>query len=507
MEMTDIMDELSADVIIVGSGVGGGTLAYALKDSGASVLLVERGDFLRRERENWSPETVFEDHRYRTSETWTDGQGNAFNPGVHYYVGGNSKVYGASLPRFRASDFESVRHYEGTSSAWPFTYTDLEPYYAQAETLYRVHGSPSEDLTEPSHSTSYMAPALDDEPFVASLRTALKSQGLHPYAMPMGVDWRPDGACVRCRTCDGFPCMVDGKSDADLCAVRPALASPSVELLTNTYVERLNTSAGGHSVTEAVARRDGEQIRLRGNVFVVAAGATNSAALLLRSSSEQHPSGLANSSGMVGRNYMVHNLSFMLAAGPRRENHTYFQKTLGVNDFYEASGRRLPLGNLQMLGKLQAAMIVAKHRRVPRASADLLTRRSIEWVICSEDLPSVNNRVTLDRSGNIVVNWTPTNMQAHRLLRRRARNMMLRAGFPVVLAERADIGTNSHQCGTVVAGNDPAHSVLDTHCRSHDVQNLFVVDGSFFPSSAAMNPALTIAAQALRVAAEGNILG
>ncbi len=491
------------DLIIIGTGAGGGTLAYALRDSGARVLLLERGEFLPQEPQNWSPEAVFDQKRYKLAETWQDAStGKPFLPGVHYFVGGNTKVYGAALPRFRREDFGALEHEGGTSPAWPITYDDLAPYYERAEHIYGVHGAGDEDPTEPSRSGPYPYLAVPSEPYVADLAIRLRRQGLHPYALPMGIDLREGGRCIRCKTCDGFPCQVHAKGEADVRCVRPALESPNVELWTGAFARRLLTDGTGRRVTGVEVERGGERLEAHADRYVVACGAANSAALLLRSAGGGHPNGLANSSGLVGRNYMVHNNTALMAVHPARRNRTVFQKTLAVNDFYlrGEDGWPYPLGNLQLLGKLQAGMLTADQPLLPKRALQEIANRSVDWWVMSEDLPDPDNRVTLASDGAIRVRWRPNNLVAHGRLIDAARRMLRRAGYPVVVTRRMGIETNSHQCGTLRFGTDPAASVLDPWCRAHDVENLYAVDGSFFPSSAATNPALTIAAQALRVA-------
>jgi len=502
-----IDDAVDCDIAIIGSGMGGGTLAFALRACGANVLLVERGDFLPREDANWSPVEVFQKRRYKNAETWYDGStGRPFAPGVHYYVGGNTKVYGACLPRFRAEDFGELKTHDGVSPAWPVTYEEMEPYYAEAERMYGVHGNLGEDLTDPPRSTDFPFPAVEHEPSVAALAESMAAQGLHPAHMPMAVDIRPGGACVRTRTCDGFPCPRDAKSDAEVRGVRPALESPTVRLLTRTVVHRLHTSADGRRVAAASAERDGRPLQIHARKFVVAGGAVNSAALLLKSSSDRHPRGLANSRDLVGRNYMVHNSTFFVAVDPRRRNTVEFQKTLGLSDWYLAGpDTPFPLGNLQMLGKIQGPMVKPAKRWIPMPLLDLLTSHSIDIYLTTEDLPDPNNRIVVGGDGRITVHWTPNNLVPHEELVRRVSRVVRRAGYPLVFSERMGIDTNSHQCGTVVMGMDPAASVLDPLCRTHDVENLWVVDSACFPSSAALNPALTIAANALRVAAESDL--
>jgi choline dehydrogenase-like flavoprotein len=494
-------DPVTADVVIIGSGMGGGTLAWALKDTGLDVLIIERGQFLPREPENSQPDHVFIKKRYVTSKPWYDAKtGQPFQPGVYYWVGGNTKMYGACLPRFRRSDFNEVAHHDGVSPAWPFSYDDLEPFYSQAEQLFQVHGSVDEDPTEPPHSADYPYPPLPHEPAVERLANMLYLQGLHPFHMACAMHLPSLAERIADTTADGSPSSTGNKGDAENRAVRPALESPAVRLLLGAYVRRLHTSPDGHTVTAAQAQVGERTVRVEAKTFVVSGGAVNSAALLLRSVSDQHPNGLGNSSGLLGRNYMVHNSTFFLAVDPRQRNDTAWQKTLGLNDWYEAGpDTPYPLGNLQMLGKLQAPMVKAARPWAPKWALKAVTDRSLDIYLTTEDLPRRDNQVMID-GDKIMINWTPNNLGPHHELVKRVTRAVRQAGYPVALTERMGIATNSHMCGTAVAGTDSAASVLDPNCRSHDVSNLFVVDSSFFPSSAALNPALTIAANALRVA-------
>ncbi len=489
------------DLIIIGTGAGGGTLAYALASSGLRILLIERGDYLPQEPQNWQPQVVFDQRRYKPAEVWYDQDGKPFHPGVHYFVGGNTKVYGAALPRLRREDFAALEHEGGTSPAWPITYDELEPYYNRAEAIYRVHGESGEDPTEPPRSCPFPFGAVAHEPHIEGLAQRLRANGLHPFHLPMGVDVREGGACILCKTCDGFPCQVLAKSEADICCVRPALSSPTLTLWTNTKALRLLTDPTGRQVTGVEIERGGQKEIVRAARYVVACGAVNSALLLLRSANSAHPQGLANSSGLVGCNYMVHNNTALMAVDPRHKNPTVFQKSMAVNDYYfKGPGFNYPMGNIQLLGKLQAGMLTAAVPLVPRPVLQGMADRSVDWWVMSEDLPDPENRVTLASDGSVRVRWKPNNRVAHEKLIAAARSMMQAAGYPFVAVQRMGIDTNSHQCGTLRFGRDPATSVLDPLCRTHDVANLYVMDSSFFPSSAAMNPALTIAAQALRVA-------
>lgn len=488
------------DFVIIGTGVGGGTLAYALRNSGAKILLIERGDYLPQESENWDPMAVFKDKRYKPDELWETSEGTTFQPGVHYYVGGNTKVFGACFPRMRQEDFEDLEHEGGTAPAWPIDYKTLEPYYNRAEEIYRVHADTTDDPTEPPRSTGFPFPPVPDEPYISDLRDRLKRQGVQPFYVPIGIDLREGGKCIRCKTCDGFPCKMLAKSDSDVCCVRPALESPDVTMMTNSFARRLLLDGAAKNVIALEVQKGGEVFQIKAGRFIVSCGAVNSTALLLRSGNERDEP-IANSSGMVGGNYMAHNNTALMAIDPRRKNDVLYQKTLAVNDFYlNGPDWPYPLGNLQLIGKLQAGMLTAAKPLVPKSILQAMAGRSVDWWVMSEDLPEPENRVVLTSKGRIRVFRKFNNMASHHRLIKTAKEMMKSAGYPIVLTQIMGIETNSHQCGTMRFGDDPATSVLDTHCRTHDIENLYVVDASFFPSSTAVNPALTIAAQTLRVA-------
>jgi choline dehydrogenase-like flavoprotein len=309
----------------------------------------------------------------------------------------------------------------------------------------------------------------------------------------MGVDRRDGGTCIRCGTCDGFPCRVGAKSDAETCGIDPALETGNARLATGVRVRRLVTDSTGLRVDHLLADGPEGPVKVTGAKFVLAAGAVNSAALLLTSA-------LANSSGQVGRNFMMHNNAHIVAVDVNRRNDVTFQKTLSINDWYFDGGA------MQLIGKVQGVMMkTAAPRGVPRRILERVAAHSVEWLVMSEDLPSAESRVLVDGGGKITTARVARGMSAHRRFLTRAKRLLRAAGYDVILTQNFDISMNSHQCGTVVAGTDPATSVLDPWCRTHDVENLWVVDGSFFPSSAAMNPALTIAAQALRVAAASDL--
>jgi choline dehydrogenase-like flavoprotein len=502
--LVDPPETIYCDVLIVGSGMGGGTLAYALRNNGARVLVVERGDFLPRELQNWSPGDVHQLKRYANADTLYDSQGDPFQPGTYYYVGGSTKLYGATLPRMREYDFDEIEHPDGLSPAWPVSYADLEPYYAIAENLYFVHGNAKDDPTEPWRSTEFPFPAVPHEPAIARLADALTRQGLRPFHSPQAIDLRPGGRCVRCKTCDSFPCLVDAKGDADVCGIRPALEADNVKLLTNTKVENLQTDPSGHRLSRVIATHKGRRIEILASKFVLAAGALHTAQLLLTSANDAHPDGLANRSGVVGRNYMHHTTSFFMAVDPLHKNDVVYQKTMGINDWYTSGpDNRYPLGNVQGLGKLQGPMVKPARPLVPMPILDGVTGRSWDLFIQTEDVPKPENRVTVDSSGQMTLHWKPTNVSSHQQLIENMKRAVKKAGFPIVLHQALGITGTSHQCGTVKMGNDSAASALDSWGHAHDVENLWVLDTSIFPSSAAVNPALTAAAFVLRTAATG----
>lgn len=500
------------DFIIIGTGAGGGTLAHALAPTGKRILVLERGDYLPKEKANWEPGPVFGEQRYWTKERWYDKKGNAFRPEMNYYVGGNTKVCGAALLRLRKEDFEELRHHDGISPAWPLRYEDFEPYYTQAEHLYNVHGARGEDPTEPEASADYAFPALSHEPRIQEVSRDLRSAGFQAFSLPMAVDRDEEvprrRPCIRCDTCDGFPCLVDAKGDAQVVCVDEAVKQPNVKLLVNAEVTQLLTNSQGNEVTAVQARVNGEQRQFSGDLVVVACGAINSAALLLRSANDRHPNGLANASDQVGRNLMLHNNSAVLAVSTV-PNPTKFQKTLGLNDFYfKAPDWDYPLGHIQLLGKSKWEMLRADAPVfAPNALLKYMANHSVDWWITTEDLPDPKNRVTLDDQKRIVLSYTPNNVEAHKRLLAQLKKTLkgigqCRALLPhkAYFSKRLPLAAVCHQVGTCRFGPDPESSVLDLNCRTHEVENLYVVDGSFFPAISAVNPSLTIMANALRVA-------
>lgn len=497
------------DVIIIGTGAGGGTLAHRLAPTGKKILILERGTYVPRERDNWSTQAVFLDQKYTTTERWIDKNGKVFRPGIHYFVGGNTKFYGSALLRMREADFGEIKHHGGVSPAWPISYSDLESYYTEAEKLYHVHGQRGTDPTEPYASEPYAYEPLPHEPRVQDLYHDLQKLGLQPFPLPIGVrldENRGDAPPVLDRF-DGYPDASEAKADAHVIGIKSALQYHNVTLMTESYVERLNTNANGTEVKEVIVKKDGETLTFSADIIVVACGAINSAALLLRSANDAHPNGLANGSDVVGRHYMAHNNSALLAIS-KKPNPTLFGKTLGLNDFYfKSDDFEFPLGHIQMLGKSDALVLREDAPSfAPGFSLEFIAKHALDFWMTSEDLPDPNNRVMIGKNGEIHLHYTENNLEGHRRLQKKLQWILEHVGVEthlipnhLYLGKKIPIAGTAHQNGTIRFGNDPKTSALNTFCRAHEVENLYVVDGSFFPSSSAVNPALTIMAQALRV--------
>lgn len=485
----------SVDILIVGSGMGGATCATGLAPSGASVLVLERGARLKDSADARDPRAIFQRGVFRPQERWVDGAGEVFNPGNYYCVGGNTKLYGAVLLRYRARDFRPIAYREGATPGWPFNYEELESWYTRAEKLYRVRGALGFDESEPPHSEPFPFAPVPDEPAIARVRERIKGVGLHPFPLPLGLDI--DRWLERAKTpWDAFPDTGFGKMDAESCGLAEALRYRNVELRENAKVERLLLGPDGKRLIGVEARIRGERRQVSAKIVILAAGAVNSAALLL--ASRDH--GIANRSDAVGRHFMNHNCSAVLAIDPRTVNDSVYQKTLGINDFsLDDRHGGPPLGNIQLLGRVTAPFPKSNLPQIPEWALSPLSRRSVDWYAMSEDLPNPESRVTV-RDGAIHLDWKRSNWSAHEGLVRAFKQRLKAAGYPIVLTKPFDRRTPSHQCGTVRIGHDPTTSPLDSFCRAYDHPNLFVVDASFLPTSAAVNPSLTIAAQALRVA-------
>lgn len=507
------------DVIVIGSGPGGASVAHRLAKTGKRILILERGGYLPRSEKNWNSQVVFVDAAYQVQETWTNSAGETFRPALHYYVGGNSKVYGGALFRFRERDFGEVLHAGGVSPAWPIGYEVLEPYYTQAERLFHVHGERGEDPFEPWASAPYPFPPVSHEPKIDELVHNLRGIGLHPFHIPLGIlldekdgQPTPTSACIRCSFYDGFPCPMNGKADAQVVCIDPTIALHSnVTLLTGAYVSKLGTDSTGRAVTSVHVTRESREEVYSADIIVVACGALSSALLLLRSANDRHPRGLANRSGQVGRNYMRHNMSVLMAVVPEA-NDTVFQKTMAFSDFYFGSDDwDYPLGLVQMCATSHSDQVRGEALPewldwLPEMPFEQIARHSMDFWLQAEDLPHSDNRVYY-KDGKVHLDLLETNPEALRHLKRKLKQVLDRAGHNAIFLDRSlylgkdiPLGGTAHQAGTARFGTDPERSVLDLDCKAHDLDNLYLADASFFPSIAAVNPTLTIIANALRVA-------
>jgi choline dehydrogenase-like flavoprotein len=552
------------DAIVIGTGAGGGTLALHLAQAGKKILILERGSFMPQEKLNWDTSAVFLDNRYHTKETWQDKDGKPLHPQQAYFVGGQTKVYGAALFRMRAEDFGVIQHKGGISPAWPITYADMEPFYTRAEDLFHVHGDlgaapsvpggygSSFDSTEPFHSCKYPYPAFTNEPRMQTIEDDVRKLGIHTFPIPLGLkrnEANPLASkCVRCDTCDGYPCLVHAKSDADINCIRQIMHWPNVTLMTNSRVTRLLTNPTGTAVTEVEVVHSCEDkgtATYRAGFFALCAGAINSAVILLASANDKHPHGLANRSDQVGRNFMYHQADALLAIGPDRNEDSY-TKTWGTNDFYfrdSDPAYPFPLGQVQPVGSFHFEMMKGDAPPLtPGFVLETMKHHAVPWWLTTEDLPDPNNRVTLHNTtplsaestqpgvaaahpsgdtghtneseavteaapGWIQLSYTPNNVESFNRLKDRWVDVLKRAGHATTsvplhayFKKRIPLEGVGHQNGTCRMGTDPATSVLDPHCKAHDLDNLYVVDASCFVSASAVNPSLTIIANAIRIA-------
>ena len=491
-------DTRTPDVAIIGSGVGGATMARAIAPTGAEVLIIERGEPLETGPQPLDAQAVYRDVNYMADETWYDQHGNAFNPVIYYYVGGNTKFFGAVMPRYRREDFEAVEHLGGVSPAWPFSYEEIEPYYCRAEQLFRVRGRAGEDPSEPPRSQPFPYPAAPDEASIALARQRLDRTGLRTFSTPLCVDteaWLKDASM----TWDGYPNTGNAKADAQNAILHEALAHDNVRLWSGATATRLHADSHGKEIVAVDVDHRGEAKSVKPGWVVLCAGAVNSAVLLLRSANDRLPHGVANRSGMVGCNFMTHHCSAMMAIDPRTRNDAVYQKTIAINDYYFDDGEGgPPLGHVQLMGKVLEPMLQAFAIRAPRPILRWLCAHSLDWFVITEDLPLPENRLRIDTLGRVRFHYQRPNWPAHERLVHKMKKHFRAAGYPLVLSKSFGLSYPTHQCGTVRMGLDPAEAPLDPYCRSFDHPNLWVVDASCLSSSAAVNPTLTITAQALR---------
>lgn len=496
-------------------------MAQSLAPTGKSILILERGPHLPVEDDNWDPKAVFVDKKYRTTEQWRDKHGHLFTPNTNYWVGGNTSFYGGALMRFKREDFGAVVHAGGLSPAWPITYDQMKPWYEMAEKVWEVRGTRGIDPTDQDDDPPFPFPAITHDPGVERLRLHFETIGWTPSPLPLAIrrdDVSPElGLCIRCKTCGGYPCKVLAKVDARTAALAPLEEAANVTVLAGYKVLNLETDVSGDTVTRVLAEGADSLELFSADLFILAAGAANSAAILLASHSDLHPKGLANTSDQVGRNYMFHVTSAVVSISTVPFG-AAFPKTLCVNDFYfgdRASDFPYPMGQIQMLEYMTGQTLEGQLADmvppdfIPDDLSDELATHMVSFLAMSEDLPDPDNRVTLGTDGRINLAYTFGDLSGHRLLVDkleaglrgfvRSQHTLFEPHFQI--DELLPLYGTAHQCGTLRMGHDPATSVVDVNCKAHDVTNLYVCDSSVFVSSAAVNPTLTIVANALRVGA------
>lgn len=501
------------DIIIIGTGAGGGTMARALAPTGKRILILEKGGFVPREQANFDAHSSWVEKRYTPNDTWYK-DGEPFRPThPHYYVGGNTKFYGAALFRMRERDFEAVEHVDGMSPAWPISYDDLEPYYEIGEKWYHVHGEAGIDPTEPSRQSPFPYEPLPHESRIQKLNDDLAATGLNPFPIPMGMRLNHEGEDVKTSLdlwpqFDGYPDPYEIKADSHIIGIRPALQYDNVTLKANSPVERLEVDESGRKISRVVVKNDADEIsEYSADIVIVAAGALGSALLFLRSESDQHPQGLANSTGLVGRNFMGHNNATLVAIS-KTLNDATFEKTLALADYYWGDDKfPYPMGLIQMMGNFNADLMKLE-METPFAGMTHgeMAAHSLDFWLQTEDLPDPNNRISYNSQKQIIFDYQANNIEAAHQLKQRLTNFLDCVGcHPDTHTVDHYLGTMigiplGHTMGTMKMGTDASQSVLDPYCRPHDLDNVFVTDGSFFVSAGAVNPTLTIIAQTLRVA-------
>jgi len=494
-----IIDDQHYDVIIIGTGAGGGTLAQRLAPTSKRILLLERGVGMALSEQNRANVDIFKKERYHAPEQWYDVAGEPFSPQTNYAIGGNTKIYRATLMRMREQEFAALPYQEGVAPEWPIQYADLEPYYTAAEQLYQVHGDASGDPTEPFRSADYPFSPSAHEPLMEPIVKAIADQGLHPTPLPRSLTRQSD----------------DPTGDAEVFGVNQALQHDNVTLKTNAKVVSLHTNSTGTEIRGVQAEVNGQDYMFCADLVVLACGAVNSAALLLASANEKHPHGLANASGQVGRNLMKPQMTVLVQRGTIK-NSGVFPPSISLNDYYWGDEYyKFPMGHIENSGGLLQDILFAESppllsvlaQILPEASLKGLAARSLGWWMFTAVLPDVNNRVYWTSRRKLRYEFTTNNFEAHDRLVYKLLDILKEAEISVPQLKQsgvyprgeAALSVVGFQCGTCRMGTDPATSVLDIHCRTHEIENLYVVDSSFFPSCPAVGPALTVMANALRV--------
>ena len=495
-----IIDDQHYDVIVIGSGAGGGTLAGQLAASGKAVLLLERGGAMPLADQNVADVDLFRKDRYHPGEQWFGTDGDPFSPQTIYALGGNTKIWGGVLQRMREREFSGLALQEGATPSWEISYSDLAPYYDRAETLYRVHGNAGADPTEPPRSAGYPQPPRPIEPFLEELRSALQRCGTQPFDLPLS--WSDS--------------VADPTGDAELFGVDPARAASTVQVRERARVRRLHVNPSGKEVRGVEAEIDGITWLFSAHLVVLAAGAINSAEILLRSATEHHSRGLANGSDQVGRNLMKPQLTSIIQLAAAANSGRY-ARSLGVNDYYWGDANvSFPLGSIQSGGGVLQDALFAESppvlslvtKLLPNFGLEQLASRSVAWWAISAVRPDPHNRLTL-RGNHLQIHYLPNNREAHdRLVYRWIDTLKQVEADPLCQVVKpapthprgeAPLTVMGSVCGTCRMGSNPATSVVDLQGRCHELANLWIADASIFPSCPSVPIGLTVIANALRI--------
>jgi choline dehydrogenase-like flavoprotein len=503
------------DVAIIGAGMGGGFTARALTDAGCNVLLIDRGNEDISPRIGTEPsgdqETRLSESKWPTMSAFeVDGVVDRCYPPFGVGVGGSTNLYAAALERFDDHDIDSRPDSPHPTGGWPISYDDLLPYYERAERMLHVCGT--HDPLSP-HTFNHIPEPPPLGPCDTDFVQFFQRNGLHPYRLHVGIRYRPG-----CDECLGRLCYKNCRADA-----RSVLAESQNKPTIMARGEVLRLEATQDRITRAIVRRGDELITIQAKVFVMAAGAIHTPKLLLQSRNDHWPEGLANRSGLVGRNLMFHaNQAFALWPG-RRLAGTGPRKSIMFRDFYEVNGRRcgavqstgFELGYGELLMHLydrfdrsatKRIRIVRPLLRVPALATVKTLGRATIFACLIEDMPYLENRVVLDdnEADGVRMKYTIKDELRERVtLFRQLLKERLRGRRIVFLSNDVELNYG-HPCGTCVMSNDPSTGVVNRDCRAHGIDNLFITDASFMPTSAAVNPSLTIAANALRVSCQIN---
>ncbi len=505
------------DAVIIGSGFGGSMAAHRLARAGWRVVVLERGRWVERDKTAWDPQAILLDRKYRASSGFrADDDAGVRDLVPDAAVGGNSVFYGAASFRLRAADFamaSTFGHDAGDGLSWvdwPITYDDLAPYYDAAEQLLGVAGVSGVDPWDPPRACPYPSQPAPYTAPARRLAAAARARGWRPFPIPLAINYgaiRTRARCVQCLTCDLFPCMIGAKNDLAV-AVLPAAMERGAVVRTETIATRLQLEGGRVVAVECMDERTGSSFLVPCRTCVVSGGAIASAALLLRSGLDTTSPG----GRWIGRNLQRHCNTVVAGlclddTNPEQRHH----KQVAITDLYygapDLRGPRTPLGMMQGLQVPPAELI---HAQGP-FPANIVGARTVQrhlYLLCvAHDRPNPANRVQLDPARrdalglpltSVTHHYTDLDVAACRELRREAARILRRAGAVIVV--HRDIDTYSHAVGTVRFGASPEHAALDPWCRPFGSDNLFVLDGSFLPTGGAVNPSLTIAANALRVA-------